>query len=283
MCFFADSPDTELISERSDKPDISIICDICKQYVDMRALSEHRTYHKSLKVLYYKDDQRPADVEALIKRRRALLKRLKAKCTPENPIDTAVITKINDAYEFLKSYLEDTFDVYRQIRENINIDVSGLALNCSTVCAPAVGICSTQNNRWKNVMEDTRIFQDCFGHDVNKCFFGVYDGHNGHFASETAASELHKALLHEMEKFDPRTKCTHGVNQADNEVDDCDIRPATRDTERGILYGESTNMIQEIIENCKEKVEDMEKAENSRSQSSKKRKTKDVFCERMNR
>ena len=40
----------------------------------------------------------------------------------------------------------------------------------------------------------------------------MYDGHNGHYAAEIAARELHHALLDSMSKFDPHTKCTCTFN-----------------------------------------------------------------------
>lgn len=69
--------------------------------------------------------------------------------------------------------------------------------------------------RWKSYMEDTKVFQDSFGEDKNKCYFGLFDGYHGRFAADMAAAELHHLLLNEMAKFDPKTKSTTATNILD--------------------------------------------------------------------
>lgn len=65
-------------------------------------------------------------------------------------------------------------------------------------------------------MEDTKVFQDNYGEDKNKCYFGLFDGYHGRFAADMAAAELHHLLLNEMAKFDPKTKSTTVTNILDN-------------------------------------------------------------------
>ena len=251
---------TSSVSEFPVKPDITIYCQQCDMYIDLRSLNEHRVYHRALETMYYRGNSRPESVEMLIRRRRGILRKLKSQTDANKPLSHKQLQKLNDAFEFLKADLEDTYETFRQIRENVNTDVSGVALSCSTECAYAVGICSDGNERWKNAMEDTRVFQDYFGDDHGKCFFSIYDGHNGRFASEVAANELHRVLLKEMAKFDPRTKSTSAINM----VDEYDlslydfVRPSTKESERALLSDESNKIMKEIINNCEEKIEILE-------------------------
>ena len=233
----------------------------------------------------------PDSVKALLKRRNAILKKLKQNTNGDKPLDPSQLQQINDAYEFLKADLEDTYEAYRRFRENPSTDVRGVGLNCSATCAYAVGICSDGNERWKNSMEDTRVFQDFFGNDPNKCFFAIYDGHHGRFAAEVAANELHHALLMEMEKFDPRTKCTCTFNMADSyDISQYNIhvhsRAPSRTSERGQIHEESTNVIHQIIRTCEEHVLELineEKGKNvaKKKKKEKKEKEKDPFTEKM--
>lgn len=228
---------------------------------------------------------RPESVEKLMLRRRAILRRMKAKTDSNNPLDPVELKRINDAYEYLKADLEDTFESFRQIKENVNTDTSGVALNCSAECVLAVGISSHGNERWKSAMEDTRVFQDCFGNDPHKCFFGIYDGHHGTFAAEMAATELHHALLMEMVKFDPRTKCTCSFNAADNKLNTayCEIhsRAESKLSETGVIHEESTAMIQKIIQESEEKLQEWQSRNSFSGRKERKKKSKDPFREKL--
>lgn len=65
-----------------------------------------------------------------------------------NPLDPKLLQKVNNAYEFLKADLEDTYEAYRDIKENMSYEVNAVSLNCSPECAYAIGMCSEQNNRY---------------------------------------------------------------------------------------------------------------------------------------
>lgn len=195
---------------------------------------------------------------------------MKATASTEKPVSPQSIEEVNDAYEYLKAMLNGNFVELRQVREDVNTQVGGLALNCSPDCVHAVGMASSANERWKSYMEDARAFQDCLGEDKHKCFFGMYDGYHGRFAAEVAASELHKLLLSEMIKFDPRTKSVLGGNV----FGDADIshykfeRPDTMQSERVQLYDESVGIIQNIINMCEGKYNELiKKMEESRKNS----------------
>lgn len=251
----ASSPDTE-VSDHQHRPDISIQCEKCQSFVAVRLLQAHRVYHNALRRLEYRGDQRPDSVKALLKRRQQILRKLTKSSTIV--MTPSAIQLVNDAYELLKSYLEDTYEDLMPERIN-NIECQGMALNCSALCARAVGICSDANQRWKPNMEDTRVFQDYFGNDVNKCFFAIYDGYSGRFAADIAANDLHHYLLNEMAKFDATSRCTCTINLAGyHDLADYKLdrpRPIVRkDSLRHILHEESRNIIKQIMYTCEENV-----------------------------
>ena len=270
-------------------PDISIRCEKCFAFVDLPSLREHRQFHSALSTLKYTKDF-PNTSDALLKRRNAILRKLKSAANKENPVKREDIERVNDAYEYLKSIVDGTFEELRQVREDVDANVDGLALNCSPECALAVGIAASGNERWKSQMEDARAFQDCFGEDGNKCYVGLFDGYHGRFAAEVAASELHKLLLHEMMKFDPRTKSTITSNLAmvTNLSQYKFDRPNTSQSERVILYDESVDIIQNIIKICEGKYEELIKEEKNgisgggeKKEAKQKKKDKSPFALKM--
>nr|XP_002738696.2 PREDICTED: protein phosphatase 2C-like domain-containing protein 1-like [Saccoglossus kowalevskii] len=217
------------------------------------------------------------------------MKKINKTTDSDNPLPVKTLQKYNDAFDLLRSNMEGTYEDCRQIRENIVIDSEGLSLSCSPYCIRAVGICSDANERWKSTMEDTRVFQDYFGNDINKCFFGIYDGHHGRFAAEVAANDLHHYLLHEMTKFDVDTSCVCAVNLVENnDLSDYDLNRPPRDTRsesiRHVLHEESKNIIQQIMHTCEVNLEKLSGLQGSSKDSPKKTKkkhSKDPFSERM--
>ncbi|KAH3753995.1 protein phosphatase 2C-like domain-containing protein 1 [Dreissena polymorpha] len=285
-----DTPETMLTEyPMRPAPDISILCDKCKVHIPLTMLKEHRKFHVSLTLLRYVNDE-PKNATMLLKRRNFVLRKLKSAATKDKPVNPQQIEEINNAYEYLKSILEGNFEELKQVREDVNAGVGGVALNCSPDCVHAVGIAASANERWKSYMEDTRTFQDCFGEDRHKCFFGVYDGYHGRFAAEVAASELHKLLLSEMIKFDPRTKSVIGSNVMGNgDISHYKFeRPDTAQSERAVLYDESVSIIQNIINICESKYnelikrmdsepENKDKNEDGAEETKKSRKPKSQF------
>ncbi|XP_064598379.1 protein phosphatase 2C-like domain-containing protein 1 [Liolophura sinensis] len=248
-----------LLTDVQLKPDITIFCEKTKSYVDIADLCEHRRRIRALEVMRYKDMNQPDDTAKLFHRRNNLIKQMRAKVSENETVDPKEVQKVNEAYELLKANLEQTFESHRRVRRNVDTKVRGVSLNCSPNCIQAVGICASGNERWKNEMEDTRVYQDCYGGDPHKCFMGLYDGHQGRFAAEIAASELHGLLLHEMSKFDPRTKCTEGDNLTDESAVSryTFVRPTTKESERVILFEQSIDIVQQIRKLCEEKYESL--------------------------
>ncbi|XP_070570086.1 protein phosphatase 2C-like domain-containing protein 1 [Ptychodera flava] len=281
----AETPQTEIME--SSQPEISILCKQCDIDIDVRALTEHRTYHRALELFDYKGTNGPSSLKDLLKRRRQIMKKLNKTTDSDNPLPIKMLQKYNDAFEILKAYMEDTYEEFRQIRESMIIDSEGLSLSCSPHCVHAVGICSDGNERWKSTMEDTRVFQDYFGNDSNKCFFGIYDGHHGRFAAEVSANDLHHCLLHEMTKFDPDTSCVCTLNMVEkNDLSEYKLdRPQPRirkDSIRHVLHEESTNIIQQIMHTCEENLQKLSTTgPDGPKKSGRKKRPKDPFSEKM--
>ncbi|KAK7507422.1 hypothetical protein BaRGS_00001357 [Batillaria attramentaria] len=211
----SDTPET-FLTDYTVKPDITLFCDQCRVYIDIRQLKHHRAYHNALVTLNYKGNSTPENSELLLKRRNAVLRRMKKEATQENPIEAKQVQIVNDAYELLKADLEDTFEICRRVKDKVDTSCRGTALSCSPQCVYALGMCESPNSIWKSEMEDTKVYQDSFGEDTSKCYLGLFDGYHGRFSAEVAASLLHKMLLHEMVKFDSSVmmsteKETHNV------------------------------------------------------------------------
>ncbi|KAK3083234.1 hypothetical protein FSP39_017441 [Pinctada imbricata] len=258
--FRTETPETMLMDVPTN-PDITIMCEKCQIYINLRNLPEHRLYHDALLILRYQGNNKPQSLDGLRKRRQILLRKLRTG--KETTVQLKGIQRLNDAYELVKADLQGTFELERQNQSEINTDVEGISLNCAPPCVYAIGVCSSQNDRWKSYMEDTKVFQDNFGGDKNKSYFAIFDGYHGRFAADMAASELHHLLLNEMSKFDPKTKSTAATNQA--EITDVsqysferpETRPGTKFSEREILYEGSVNIIQQIIDLCEEKFSEL--------------------------
>lgn len=171
--------------------------------------------------------------------------------------DLKKFKRIDDAYERLKQELEDTFESCRKIDEKINFTVEGLDYSCGVEFVSAVSQCSNQNNRWKSVMEDSKVYQDFFGNSQAKAFLALYDGYNGQYASAVAANELHYLLLNEMAKFDPNISCQCTYNMfEENDIAKYDLlRPPTpNDGLKALLHEQSRNHVCQVIHTCEEPV-----------------------------
>ena len=242
-----------------------MLCDVCDVHVDLRALADHRRYHDALTTMKYKPTSRPESTAKLMQRRRAILRKIKQlQGANDPPIDSDVIHKINDAYEFLKADLEETYDAFRKVKESVSTEVEAVAVNSGLDGVLAVGMCSGANSRWKSTMEDARVFQDCLGGDPSKAFVGLYDGHHGPFAAESAAQELHHALLHEMAKFDQKIKWDDAhANRAHSKLDFPEDDPwhndDDQDDEGEILQDGGVCAINQVIRGHEEKMERLRK------------------------
>lgn len=244
-----DTPMT-LMTDYTNKPDITVLCDKCNTYLDVRSLPYHRSYHEALEIFEYPLPNKPADSEELLTRRNLVVRKKKAQHSTENPVRIHDVTKIDDAYELLKNDIEDTYEDGKRVFQKVDVDVRGVALNSSPACTYAVGMCSSENRRFKSVMEDLKVYQDYFGEDRNKCYLAIFDGHHGIQAAERSATELHFFLLNEMAKFDSKTKSTFAKNFAESAASHTDfelLREETKESLRVNLHQDSAEIVQVFI------------------------------------
>ncbi|CAD5122725.1 DgyrCDS11136 [Dimorphilus gyrociliatus] len=242
------------------KPYITLQCKECSQHIDVRALHEHKKYHEALVTLKYKQGMMPESVDSLMDRRLLLLKKIS---NGNDLIDQKLIRQIDKAYELVRSHMDQTYEPFRQVRDDVDVNVKANSLNCSNLNILAVSWCCHKNERWKEQMEDTKVFQDSFGNDPRKAYFAVFDGYGGHRAAHVAATELHHFLLHEMIKFDSSIRCTCTINKASSayikkdhmEDHKSHCRPISSYSEKAKLHEISQDIVQQIIESSTKKLQ----------------------------
>ncbi|KAF6016388.1 PP2D1 [Bugula neritina] len=237
-----------------NEPDLTYYCSLCNRFVSLLLLKDHKTYHNALSLLEF--HYPPSSLKSLLNRRTAILKRLKDNASlEETTLTLKTIQLINDSYEIVKQEIEDTFECCRKIEENINTKVEGSHLGCCLDFVSAVGCCSDQNSRWKQAMEDCKVYQDYYGNDKGRAFVALYDGYNGSYAASVAANELHYLLLMEMAKFDKTIKCKCTFNMLErNDVTKYDLieSPAKPCQHKRQLHRQSANFLHQVIYTCEE-------------------------------
>ncbi|CAL1534316.1 unnamed protein product [Lymnaea stagnalis] len=280
----SDTPETVLTDHIND-PDITILCERCSLYLNIRNLPYHRSYHNALSTLFYKHPQKPSDVKSLFQRRNLVIKKLTCEATAENPLTLQVVQRINEAYELLKNDLEDECSELFQIPGNIDNNVESVSLYSSPECIYAVGISSSKNKAWRAEMEDVKVYQDYFGENKHKCYLAIFDGYHGSNAAQKSGHELHHLLLSEMCKFDSSIKSTTPRNFAESMQTREEYefqRPETRGSVRVDLHQKSTVFVQEILDSCYKKYDAMmNKNEDAQEKSNKKKKSGHPFLENM--
>ena len=183
------------------KPEISIVCMKCEEEINVRQLKEHQEFHNALEMFRFTVERKPSSVKQLIKRRRAIMRRLNETATSENPVSMKKLQKLNLAYELLKADIEGTKNTLRNVDDFFqiqpNVHGQGRILNC----ALAFGVCQHANSRWKTSMEDRYAFKDFFCNDPQSGFFAIYDGYSGSMAAEKCARYLGEILEEKVESI----------------------------------------------------------------------------------
>lgn len=209
------------------KPEISIVCMKCEEEIKVRHLKEHQEFHNALEIFRFTMDRKPSSVKQLIRRRRAILRRLNETASSENPVSMKKLQKLNLAYEAIKADIEGTNTTLRNVDEFVldqrNIQGRGTTLTC----ALAFGVCQHANSRWKTSMEDRYAFKDFFCNDPQSGFFAIYDGYSGSMAAEKCARYLSELLENKVESIyqtsmkheDVNEEIVVAFNQAFEEMD----------------------------------------------------------------
>ena len=121
---------TESSSEISDEaillPNILIPCTKCGDVVNICRLPGHRNLHSALQALKYAHDQRPKNLNALVRRRKILIKQQQDASSRniQDPFGDKHLHKLNTAFEVLRIELQGD----REVRSLGDENVQGLFL-----------------------------------------------------------------------------------------------------------------------------------------------------------
>ena len=185
----------------SAKPEISIICMKCEEEVKVRHLKEHQEFHNALEMFRFTMEKKPSSVKQLVKRRRAIMRRLNETANFENPVSMKKLQKLNLAYEMLKADIEGTNTTLRSVDDYFHIHPNLQGQGTTLNCALAFGVCQHANARWKTTMEDRYAFKDFFCNDPQSGFFAIYDGYSGSMAADKCARYLGEILERKVERI----------------------------------------------------------------------------------
>lgn len=116
---------TESSSEISDEPillpNILIPCIKCGDVINICRLPCHRNLHSALQTLKYAQDQRPKNINALVRRRKLLIKQQQdaSSNNRQDPFGDKHLHKLNTAFEVLRIELQGNTDLRYLVDRNI--------------------------------------------------------------------------------------------------------------------------------------------------------------------
>ena len=215
------------------KPEITIVCMKCEEEIKVRQLKEHQEFHNALEMFRFSMERKPSSVKQLVKRRRAIMKRLNEAANSENPVSMKKLQKLNLAYELLKADIEGTSTTLRMLDEYFQIQPSFQGHGTPLNCALAFGVCQYANARWKTSMEDRYAFKDCFCNDPQSGFFAVYDGYSGTMAAEKCARYLGEIVERKVEAI----YNTNMIHETVNAEIVTAFKDSFEEMDRILLYG----------------------------------------------
>ena len=141
--FIKDTPDTdlfdyspELVEKTRFRADFKILCKPCKTHIDLYEINEHKQFHEALTCLGLK--YLPENEEILKEKRVHLLKTAQMKyLKKKKDFNTSKaldwnnkVKQINSAFELLKSYADNTFEVERRMSSlELKLDAYGYLFN----------------------------------------------------------------------------------------------------------------------------------------------------------
>ena len=108
---------SELSSETSDElillPNILIPCTKCGDVINVCRLPCHRNLHSALQTLKYSQDQSPKNINALVRRRKLLIKQQQDASSKnrQDPFGDKHLHKLNTAFEVLRIELQGNTDL----------------------------------------------------------------------------------------------------------------------------------------------------------------------------
>lgn len=217
----------------SVKPEISIVCMKCEEEIKVRRLKEHQEFHNALEMFQFTMDRKPSTVKQLIRRRRAILRRLNETASSEKPVSMKKLQRLNLAYEAIKANIEGTNTTLRNVDEFFLDQRTIHGKGTSLSCALAFGVCQHANSRWKTSMEDRYAFKDFFCNDPQSGFFAIYDGYSGSMAAEKCARYLSELLENKVERIYQTSMKHENINEEISVA----FNEAFEEMDRILLYG----------------------------------------------
>ncbi|CAF0703188.1 unnamed protein product [Brachionus calyciflorus] len=203
---FDDYPQ-EIFNEYSSTPDLAFICKLCNNHISIEELNYHEKFHDLLNFFGFKET--PENEGKLNEKRLSMIKSLAKPINKFNESDKNKITEwnlkitlINENYELLKSFLNNSFESNRVILNHYKSDVQGESRVVANEKILAIGSCSIKNSH-KKIMEDTNIILDSFGENSDLTYIGTFDGYDGDVSSNKCESQLHLGILNAIENNDP--------------------------------------------------------------------------------
>lgn len=217
----------------SVKPEISIVCMKCEEEIKVRRLKEHQEFHNALEMFQFTMDRKPSTVKQLIRRRRAILRRLNETASSEKPVSMKKLQRLNLAYEAIKANIEGTNTTLRNVDEFFLDQRTIHGQGTSLSCALAFGVCQHANSRWKTSMEDRYAFKDFFCNDPQSGFFAIYDGYSGSMAADKCARYLSELLENKVERIYQTSMKHENINEEISVA----FNEAFEEMDRILLYG----------------------------------------------
>uniref|UniRef100_F7GBD9 Protein phosphatase 2C like domain containing 1 n=1 Tax=Ornithorhynchus anatinus TaxID=9258 RepID=F7GBD9_ORNAN len=181
--------------------EIKFPCSVCKQDTCPSDFFYHKKLHKAMATMGFQWSKgRRPDRKTLTLQRQCLL----SKLMEASLFNQKIRQSIDSSYELLKKRKEsESFNILPSVVES---SVHLREINNPLI--HAVAICEDRNSPWRVDMEDTFIILDNYGNRSNVCFFGLFDGHHGAVAANTARKELPILLLDQLSKFDSSYQMT---------------------------------------------------------------------------
>ncbi|CAF3475985.1 unnamed protein product [Rotaria socialis] len=182
------------------KPDITVLCELCKSFLHVSELNTHTIYHNALKL--YKFKEVPNKMDVILRRRDLLIQRMQRLNISAESYFKYVKT-INDGFQILKRTIEPyMYGENGCIYDNREAScVQGFSFVPRNRLFLSIGMCTSQNKQHKADMEDSMRFIDCFGGKEKFAYVGLFDGYNGKASSSLCREHFHDAILFEMSKL----------------------------------------------------------------------------------
>lgn len=207
-CLWAkNSSDVEEEIETYQATEMSMLCLKCDNYIDLAHLPDHRSFHDALSLFQYDNQTKPTNEKALNCQRVALVKGLNEMLNPSRSAYHKELSKIDLAYEILKSELNGRLNITRSLYSSGQVEVTVKSFKTKLCRGLSLGVCQSANEKWKSAMEDAHSFVGDYITGMNSGFFAVYDGYNGQTAARKCACQLHVILKEKLSELNTFEEC----------------------------------------------------------------------------